>query len=246
MHSVQKNVILARLSLVLGLSVSLLGVSGCHDGPMFALKQANPFYSMGQWKADQRLGPTDAKRAAELRKLVASIGSMSPEDQQTWVDQMAKIMEYDQSPYMRELAVRAAARANSPNAIAVIETGLDDDEFKIRMVAADSLAKRPEPKAVELLAKTVSSESNKDVRLAAIKSLGTHQGQQATDALKLALEEPDLAYRYATIASLRSVTGKDAGNEPAAWVAMLDSDANAGNGSTDDKSDSTNLLNKFF
>lgn len=216
---------------LMGLFVSL---TGCHDGPMYALKQANPFYSLGQWKADERLGPTDATRANELQTLMAQIDSMSPADQQRWVGELGKIMEHDQSPYMRGLAVRTAGNASVSDSISVIEKGLEDDDFKVRMVAASALAGRQEPEAAELLAKTVNSESNKDVRLAAIKSLGTHRGQTVTDTLKLALKEPELAYRYAAIASLKDVTGKDAGMEPAAWIAMLD---NQPTGSSEAESD---------
>jgi len=216
-----------RVSVVVayGLLALFVFLAGCHDGPMYAIKRANPVYSLGQWKADERLGPTDATRAEELKTLLAQIDSMSPAEQERWLGELDKIMEHDNSAYMRGLAIRAAGRAGVAESISVIEKGLEDDDFKVRMVAASALAGRQEPRAVELLAKTVNSESNKDVRLAAIKSLGTHRGQTVTETLKLALQEPELAYRYAAIASLKDVTGKDLGNESAVWVAMLEGES---------------------
>lgn len=229
-----------------GLLALFVSLTGCHDGPMYAIKRANPFYSLGQWKADERLGPTDATRAEELKTLMAQIDSMSPDDQQSWLGELGKIMEHDNSPYMRGLAVRAAGRAGVAESLSVIETGLEDDDFKVRMVAASALAGRQEPRAIELLAKTVNSEGNKDVRLAAIKSLGTHRGQTVTETLKLALKEPDLAYHYAAIASLKDVTGKDAGNEPAAWVAMLDNDPVSGSETDSEESGRFRGLGDLF
>lgn len=211
-----------------GLLVIVVASAGCHDGPMYALKQANPMYSVGQWGADERLGPTDAERAKELQSLMAQIDSMPPEQQGRWVGELAKVMEHDGSPYMRSLAVRAAGRSTVEEALTVIETGLDDDDFKVRMCAASALSGRQEPRAVDLLAETVNSDANKDVRLAAIKSLGTQSGSKVTDALKLALKEPELAYQYAAIASLKNVTGKDVGDQPKAWIAMLESEGTGG------------------
>jgi HEAT repeat protein len=211
-----------RALLVIALGAGLGPSSGCHDGPMYALKQANPFY-VNQWRADERLGPTDATRAAELQTLVAQIGAMPQAEQDRWIGELEKVMQYDKSPYMRELSIRAAGNAGTPKALAIIRTGLEDDDAKVRIFSASALASRREPEAIELLAKTVSDESNKDVRLEAIKSLGTHRGPRVVDALRLALEEPDLAYRHTAIVALRKSTGKDAGDDPAAWIAMLDS-----------------------
>lgn len=201
----------------------LVCAAGCHDGPMFALKRINPYYTQYQWAADEALGPSDATRQAELDRVVDSIGSMNAAEQRRWVGELAKLVEHDASAHMRGQAVRAAGRSTVPEALTVIEAGMQDDHFKVRMIACTALASRADAEATRLLAESVSSETHKDVRLAAIKSLGAHRGPQATDALKLALQEPDLAYRHASIASLRQVTGRDVGSEPEAWLALLES-----------------------
>lgn len=203
----------------------LASASGCQDGPMFALKQANPYYRSYEWAADEAIGPTDATREAELRQLGRSIASMKSDEQRRWVGDLAKIMEHDPSPHMRCQAVHAAALATVPEAMAVLRTGIEDDHVKVRIASCDALGARQDPEATRLLAESVNSETSKDVRLAAIKSLGSHEGPQATDALKLALQEPELAYQHASIASLRQITGRDAGDQPEAWIAMLESPA---------------------
>ncbi|XZE56413.1 HEAT repeat domain-containing protein [Planctomycetaceae bacterium SH139] len=223
----KKSTLLSLLSTRCLIACSLLIAAGCHDGPMYALKQANPFFSMHQWPAAERLGPTDHQRAEELRTLVDRVEDMPPREQQRWMAELAKLMEHDDSPHMRGLAAQAAGKAQVSEALPIIRTALDDDDFKVRMIAARALETRREPAATEMLVAAVNSEANKDVRLAAIKSLGNHRGEPVTDALKLALQEPELAYRHTSIASLRQITGKDAGDSPEAWVAMLET------GSTD-------------
>lgn len=219
--------------------------SGCQDGPMFALKKANPYYSSYEWAADEAIGPTDATREAELRELAGSIATMDPEDQRRWLGDLAKIMKYDPSPHMRCQAVHAAARATVPEALSVLTTGVEDDHVKVRIASCSALGSRQEPEATRLLAESVNSETNKDVRLAAIKSLGSHEGPQATDALKLALQEPELAYQHASIASLRKITGRDVGNQPEAWVALLESPEGS-SGGTDRSPSWSERLGNFF
>lgn len=198
-------------------------LSGCHDGPMYALKRVNPWYSVYEWNADEKLATTDAQRESELRALISQIYSMEPQEQKSWVNQLDQLMTHDKSAHMRALAVRAAAKSNIPESLVIIEKGLDDDDSKVRIVSAQSLQQKSDPEATRLLIKTIHSDSNKDVRLAAIASLGDHRGEGVMETLRSTLEEPDLAYQYSSISSLRKVTGKDAGQNVEAWLALLDS-----------------------
>lgn len=204
-----------------GLAVFLSG--GCHDGPLYAMKKVNPYFSMNEWVEDEKLGITDAQRADELTKVVKSIGRWSDQEQRQWLVEMDRILQYDQSPHMRGLAVQAGANSTVSESTELLSKGIKDDDFKVRMVAAKALGRRPnDPEATRILAEAVNTEANKDVRLAAIKSLGAHSGPQATDALKAAVQDNDLAFQHSAVVALRSVTGKDLGDEPDAWVAYLE------------------------
>jgi hypothetical protein len=195
---------------------------GCQDGPLYALKAANPFYSMREWKRDEAIGVTDHERRRQLNLLAETIGTMPAGKQQFWAGHLDKLIDNDASPEMRRLAVRAAGRLTDPSAVAMIEKGLDDDSMKVRMEACRALGERPSDESVRLLAATVGTETSEDVKHAALTALANHRNPTATDSLKQALADRNPATRDLAMKSLRKSTGKNYGNDPEVWIAALE------------------------
>lgn len=208
--------------LVLLVGTSCLTTLGCHDGPLYAIKAANPYFALREWRADEKLGVTDHQRRRELQSLAKQIGSMPANDQVFWSKHLARILENDPSPEMRRIAILAAAEIKSPASIGLIERGLNDESLKVRMEACRSLGKRSEPEATHLLATTLGSTQDPDVRNSAIAALGTHKGSISLDSLRIALDDQDPATLHLAMESLRGVTGKDLGDDPKIWIAALD------------------------
>lgn len=196
--------------------------TGCKDGPMYALKHANPYFPMRQWAADEKIGVTDHQRRKELQSLANSMAKLKPERQKYWSEHLQQIYEHDASPEMRRLAVLAAGRSEDPAVLALIEKGLRDDVVKVRMEACRALGNRRDEAAATLLATTIGRSQDKDVRHAAITALAQHPGQIASDSLKLALQDRDPATQSLVIGSLRRSTGKDYGSDPETWIAALE------------------------
>ncbi len=220
------------LFLIAGLCVTL---SGCHDGPLYALKHANPYF-VREWKKDEALGVTDFQRRKELELLVRTVPAMPPEERTQWLVHLNKIMANDPSSDMRHLAVRATEAIQGEAALTLVEEALTDESLKVRMAACDVLGNRPEPQAAELLAKTAGESTNADVRQAALRSIARHRGQLVSDSLKLALADRDPAIRLTAIESLEEVTGEKLGNDPEVWVAYLEGrQATPDNGSITDR-----------
>lgn len=206
------------------LAAGLLGTAGCQDGPLYALKHVNPYFTMKEWKADRELGVTDHQRREELVQLTESISEQSIERQRYWVGQLTQIMQQDPSAEMRRLAVAAAGKVRDDVGLALVESGLDDEDLKVRMEACRALGRRADDVAARMLAATAGTDTDQDVRNAAIEALGKVSGQVAVDALRTALRHRDPATRQLAIASLRGATGKDYGDEPEEWIAALDSE----------------------
>lgn len=199
-----------------------LCASGCQDGPLYALKKANPYFTMMEWKEDTDFGVTDYQRHSELQKLAAEIGSMPMKQQNYWFKHLGRIMNNDPSPEMRRLAIQAAASLRQSGSLELIEKGLDDESLKVQMAACTALGRRGEPEAAQLLASVVGTTPELDVKNSAIAALGRHKNQMAIDSLRVVLEDLDPATTQLAISSLRGVTGKNLGNDPKRWIAAID------------------------
>jgi len=199
----------------------LLPATGCQDGPLYALKVANPYYSMKQWKEDEKYGLTDHVRRQEITKLVGSMPNLPKQRQAYWLGQLNQIMENDESPEMRRIAVMAAGQLNDPTADNIVREGLKDESVKVRLACCQTLGNRTDPEATRMLAETAGSATDQDVRQAAFAALGKHKGPVAIDALKIALEDRDPAMRGIVMSSLKTTTGKNYGNDPDVWIAAM-------------------------
>jgi len=211
--------------LAIGVTGLMVSASGCHDGPLYGLKVINPYYSQKQWKEDEKYGITDYKRRKELEKLVGTMPRLNKDRQAYWLQNLDQIMEHDESPEMRRLAVMAAGQLNDAMADNIVREGLTDESTKVRMACCETLASRNDAEATRMLAETAGSTTDQDVRKAAFAALGKHKGPVATDALKIALEDRDPATRGIAMRSLRRTTGKNFGDDPEVWIAALEGKA---------------------
>ncbi len=211
-----------RASVLFCVAAISCAFSGCQDGPLYALKNVNPYFTMREWRDDEALGVTDHERRSQLADLSAQIGQMPKNRQAFWAQHLDKILENDASPEMRRLSVSAAGKLQTADAIRLIEKGLDDDSVKVRMEACRALGQRKEEAAARLLASTAGTETDEDVRNAAIDAIGNHKGSIALDSLKIALNNRNPATRDLAVQSLKRVTGKNYGDEPNAWIAALE------------------------
>lgn len=201
---------------------SVVTICGCQDGPLYALKVANPYFTMREWKRDEELGVTDHQRRQELAKLAETIDTLPEDRQQFWVGHLEQMLEHDESPEMRRLVVQAAGRLDGPDAIRLIEKGLDDASVKVRMEACRSLSKKSGEEATRLLVATIGTDTNQDVKHSAMVALSEHKNQIAIDSLRLALSDRNPATRELAMESLRGATGKNYGDDPEVWIAALD------------------------
>lgn len=208
--------------LLCAVGLSMVAMSGCQDGPLYAFKVVNPYYSMGEWKRDEALGVTDHERTKQLTVLAETIHQLPANKQQFWAEHLSKMIESDDSPEMRRLAIRAAGRLKDPSAIGMIDKGLDDDSIKVRMEACQALGRRQGDEATRMLAATIGTETSQDVKHAALAALGNHDSPIAIDSLKIALADRNPATRDVAVQSLKDATGKNYGDDPTVWIAALE------------------------
>ena len=68
-----------------------------------------------------------------------------------------------------------------------------------------------------MLADMLAHDRDKDVRMAAARGLGQSHEQIAKQALGAALDDNDPAMQHRAMVSLKTVTGKDLGNDVDKW-----------------------------
>ena len=105
--------------------------------------------------------------------------------------------------------------------MAMIERGLDDGSLKVRMEACQALGRRPGDDAARMLVATIGTDTDLDVKHAAMEALARHDSPISRDALKLALADRNPATRSLAMESLRDVTGENYGDDPQVWIAAL-------------------------
>jgi HEAT repeat protein len=160
---------------------------------------------------------TPAMRADALAQFaMRSTGVDSPEQREI-TDQLARQMQVEPDPLVRQAVIRAIAEFRTPIAQQVLEAGLADDDEAVRVACCQELGRRGEEASVAVLANVIRSEKNIDVRLAAAEALGKFKSPEAVQALIVALEDRDPAMQYVGVQSMKAVTGQDYGPDVQAW-----------------------------
>ena len=145
-----------------------------------------------------------------------STGVDSPEQRQI-SDQLARQIQVEPDPLVRQAVVRAIAEFRTPIAEQVLEAGLSDENQAVRIECCRALGRRAEPVSVARLGSPLKNDKNVDVRMAAADALGKIKSKDSMQALAVALDDRDPAMQYVGVQSLKSITGKDYGPDVQTW-----------------------------
>lgn len=168
-------------------------------------------------KADRTSYLTPPKRIARLHKIAETAPAKSAAERERIAVELGWQMRDEKDPILRKEIIRALARIDAPTAKRLLGAALQDTDVPVRIAAVEAIAAQGGPGAVEILAAALEKDHNIDVRLAAARGLGKLEDPSAVPALAAALESSDPALQYRAMQSLKSATGKDFGNDVAAW-----------------------------
>lgn len=160
---------------------------------------------------------TPSMRADAVREFgMKSTHTDSPEQRQI-TDQLARQVQVEPDPLVRQAVIQAIAEYRTPMAQQVLEAGLNDDAAAVRIACCRALGKRAEAVSVNSLASVVRSDKDIDVRLAATEALGKIRSPETVKAIAPALDDRDPALQYVGVQSLKAVLGKDYGPDVQVW-----------------------------
>jgi len=160
---------------------------------------------------------TPDDRVKELKELRKTAGKKTPEEQQRISAELAKEIQQENEPLMRRHILLTLASYPTPLAGAVLTAGLSDNDMEVRRMACKGLGIRGDKQAIQELTRVVTSETNLDVRLAAVRAMGQTHEAAALMPLTEAMGDPDPALQARAQESLRNVSGHDFGNDAQAW-----------------------------
>jgi HEAT repeat protein len=203
---------IGRISRFLLLGLATATLSGCAS------------WSVWPWNKDRTdivpgITPP-SERVALLRDLAKKAGSATPESRESISAQLAAVYRDERDPLIRVELVRTLSHYPTESSTGVLKAALSDADADVRIASCRAWAKRPDPDAASLLAQTLGSDTDGDVRLAAAESLGElgrGAASAAVPALGLALEDRDPAMQYYAVVALQKVTGKSLGNDVDQW-----------------------------
>lgn len=186
---------------------------GCASGQPWT-----PFSDPAKAARDrEQYGPTADERMRELAADAKRARAGAPPAQEEFTQALVGAMLAEHDPRVRCEILEVAADFPTAAAASICRGALQDPEPRVRMAACSAWAKRGGPEAVPLLAARYQTDSEIDVRLRALRELGTLGDKEAIPVLARALEDSDPAVQYRAVAALKKVSGRDLGNDVNKW-----------------------------
>lgn len=166
--------------------------------------------------------PNDRYKAYEL---LASPRCYDDEQQKARaVDVMIGKLQGDAEPSAtRAIICRTLGELHDPRSRDALRKAADDPDPLIRAEAYRALGKVGTAEDAVKLAAMMSTDTQIECRIAATEGIGQLRSadERIYDTLLRGMEHDDPAIRYASLQSLRNVTGMDMGVDPEAWRPKL-------------------------
>ena len=193
-----------------------------------------PFFEAKSDKIPGLDSPHDRKII--IREKGTKGATASEEEREILVAQLVHEYQTSPDPNMRREAVDALAQIPHPQRDRFLQEILQDPNPFVRLSALESLSKTysGDPGDLQaLLINRMKSDSDKDVRLAAIRILGNmtppdklkgrvdDRNRSTISELGNLLHDRVPAVRYAAMQSLRQITGLDLGNDITKWLQYI-------------------------
>ena len=160
---------------------------------------------------------TPDDRVKELRELAKAAAKHPPEEQERISRELAAEIKEEREPLMRRQLLKAIEPYPTQLALAVLVAGTNDSEVEVRRVACECLGRRGGVDAVRELSRVANGDTDFDVRVAAVRALGETKDQAAMPALAEALADNNPALQDRAVDSLRTISGREYGDNMEAW-----------------------------
>jgi hypothetical protein len=158
------------------------------------------------------------ERIKSLQELAQKApATTDPGQREAICSDLAQQIRKEPDSILRGEILRTLAAYGGPTATAVMHFAVKDPDADVRKLVCDLWSRRPDAEAAQVLADVMTSDSDKDVRMAAARALGKCHDPVAVRSLGTILSDPDPAMQHCAMVSLQSSTGKDLGTDVERW-----------------------------
>lgn len=186
-------------------------VAGCHGGKLWL----NPWH-----RPDQTTLVVPAQEARAIRAIAKQANGQDTPEQQAVVTELVRKLQAEQDPLLREAMLNTISAFNTRLSRQAILAGLNDADSAVRVSCCQLLSQRPGAEVTPQLARVAAEDSDFDVRVAAVRALGSATDDAARQALVAVLEDNDPAMQLVGIEAMKKRTGRDLGGDVAAYLAL--------------------------
>jgi HEAT repeat protein len=186
----------------------------------------------------KKYGPIARERIALVKEEGKFAAKGSPDDKQRVSADLARMIQTEQDPLVRQEIVRTLGGIPTQTAANVLDAGMKDSDPFVRVTVCQAWGNRVASRnstagvaanadadaATRMLSQALASDTNIDVRLAAARALGKVKNDpRAIGALGIALKDRDPALQVRAMAALKESSNKDFGNDVTKWQQYVDS-----------------------
>lgn len=195
-------------------------LAGCAEGPLWRTGSLVP-WAREQWEEEERLADTLFERKRELDALVESANQSDQETQEQVALRLNDIVQRDPVLLIRLHAVDLLGTLSGAQAAEALRQAGKAPDSRVRIAAVGAMQRLPAETAVGQIQEILGNDTDVDVRLAATRALGSFPGDDALNALSLALADSNPAVQYRATESLTLVTGENFGANVSAWQSFI-------------------------
>ena len=159
---------------------------------------------------------TPTERITKLREMAVKAPEVTDPGQRESICQglAQELVHKEPDSIVRSEILKTLAAYGGPTATNVLKVAVRDPDVDVRISVCVLWGKRSDAEAAGVLEGMLTSDSDRDVRMAAARALGHVHDPAAIRALGTALDDTDPAMQHCAMVALRESSSQDIGTDP--------------------------------
>ncbi len=189
---------------------------GCAEGPLWRTGRMFPRV-VQRWQQEEQIANSVFERKEQMASLVTGAQGNDGASLDRAALELSQIALSDPVLINRMEAIRQLGNLDCPAAWEALRRAINDPDPQVRLVVVRAWTRMSASQAVPALSAAFAADADVDVRLAAVRALGSFPGEASVGALTPALRNADPAIQLRATEALAQATGESFGPDVQAW-----------------------------